>query len=128
MSENAHVVVFCEKRPSDMDRIDYALLQGEAGEPHSFVTIRELDNESVYLQHGGTFPSIRGKFMAAEHLRRFCTHLFAHGYKRACFLVENTNIPMIKIGLENQFLITGMRVFEKQVLLEMSKEDTAEVN
>lgn len=128
MSENAHVVVFCEKRPSEMDRIDFVLIQGEEGTPQSFATVRELDSESVYLQHGGCFPGTKGKAMAAEHLRRFCTHLFAEGYKRICFLVENTNVPMVKIALQNAFLVTGLRVFKTQIMLEMSCERTTEVN
>ncbi len=59
-SEDAHRACFSELRPAYTDRIDYALL---AHDPHDrgvlgYVTVRELDSESVYWQYGGAFQTI----------------------------------------------------------------------
>ena len=122
LSEAAHISVFEQKRPSALDRIDFALLQGGNERPESFVTIRELDSESAYIQHGGNFPNVRATKTAAQHLVNYCLWLKENKFKRVNFLVANTNIPMIKTGLNCQFLVTGMRVFKEETMLEMSKE------
>ncbi len=122
MAPDAHVISFACRRPGDMDRISFALIGGEEKTPHYFVTVRELDSESVYIQHGGLFPLIKGQGKGSACFSEIVAWLWGRGYKRINFLTENTNTPMIKLGLNNSFKVVGMRVFEKELLLEMLLE------
>ena len=116
-AENAHLVVFNERRPADFNRIDFTILITYADVPQTFATCRELDKETVYLQYGGAFPP------AMNTVRSFrCYELticeLANNYKRATTLIENENTTMLKFAMRVGFRIIGVRMFEGKIYLE----------
>lgn len=123
LGENAHLIVFNEIRESSKNRIDFALLAVDET-PLQYVTCRELDDESLYWQYGGSFPSCRGtpkSFAAYKAIIDACKAL---GYKRISFLVENNNFSMLKFAIAQGCKIIGIRTFDGLVLLEHIMEFT----
>jgi hypothetical protein len=121
IAEEAHLVVFNETRLNEQNRIDFALMAVDE-KPLQYVTCRELDNETLYWQYGGAFPSCKGtpkSFAAYKAIIEACKNL---GYKRISFLVENNNFPMLKFALAVECNIVGMRTFQGSVWLEHLKE------
>jgi hypothetical protein len=119
IAENAHLVVFNEKRPAEMNRIDYALLTVDGDKvPASYVTVREVDKESVYWQYGGSFPGTRGSTKSFRAYQMFIEWTLKR-YKRVTTLVENTNTVYLKMALTCGFLPIGIRNFQGTILLEL---------
>lgn len=117
MSAEAHLVCFGERRDPSMDRIDLVLMAVDE-EPLAYMTIRELDSETAYLQYGGAFPSAKGTTTSFRSYMAMLEHLKMAGYKRAGTYIENTNKPMLKFAMKAGWTITGLRTFEGSVLLE----------
>ena len=130
MAERAHLICFNEKRPAQMDRIDYALLNVRGTEALSYCTVRELDGESCYWQYGGAFPNTKGTATTFYNYRRYAQWCFNQGYKRVTTYIENTNVPMIKIALKVGFRIIGTRFFKGHILVEflLEREDSEPIN
>lgn len=124
LSESAHQAMFDEKRPSTMDRIDYALvLKDEAGLV-GYCTCRELDDESVYWQYGGAFPGTHSSPKAVEAYTVLVS--WAHAkYKRITTLVENDNVRYLKLAMHAGFRIIGCRMFGGKILVELLNEKVA---
>jgi hypothetical protein len=123
LAADAHKVVFEEIRPAYMDRIDYALLavNRNSNVPLCYVTVRELDNESVYWQFGGAFPSAKDSIVA---FRAYQAGLrwTKDRYERVTTLVENQNVRYLKMAMAMGFRIIGVRTFKGQVLCELLLE------
>ena len=113
----AHLVCFGEKRDTQLDRIDFALLAADE-KPLAYMTCKELDGESIYLQYGGAFPSAKDTFLAFKSYAAMLNRLKEMGYKRAGTYIENKNKVMLKFAMKAGWLITGVRTFEGDVLLE----------
>ena len=122
MSRNAHLLCFNEERDPMMDRIDFALINERNGEPLDYTTVRELDAESVYWQHGGSFPNTKGTGTAFYTYKRNSKWCFGEGYKRITTYIENNNLAMLKIALQVGFLVIGTRTFNGHVMLELLLE------
>lgn len=121
LAKNAHEVVFREAWPDNFERIDYALLTTDAEDKLvQYATIRETDAISAYIQYGGSFPDYRGSVSSYRSFRAIIDHLFEQ-YKNVSFLVENTNLPMLKFALKEHFIIIGIRNFKNQIMLEHFK-------
>lgn len=120
-SRDAHLIVFTENRHPEMDRIDFTIILEHGGLPHSFATIRELDAESAYYQHGGLFPPALGKGDAHEYFRA-TTDIILSKYRRVNCLIQNTNVKMQKVALGGGFLPIGIRNFKGDVFVEYAKE------
>lgn len=124
IAEEAHIICFNEKRPNGMDRIDFALLAiTDRNTPAGYVTCRETDGETVYWQFGGAFPSVRGTVMSMRAYEDF-VNWTRERYKRVYTLIENTNGPMLRMAQKVGFLITGIKNFQGQILLEHLMEFT----
>jgi len=121
MSRDAHLICFNEIRDPMMDRIDFALLSVR-DEPLSYCTVRELDAESVYWQHGGSFPNTKGTGTAYYDYKRYAEWCFENSYKRVTTYIENNNLNMLKIALKVGFLIIGTRTFNGHIMLELLLE------
>lgn len=122
ISENCHAVVFKEKRPAEMDRIDYVLLvEEEDGVPSGYCTVRELDSESVYWQYGGAFPGTHGTIKSVGSYESLINWTKQH-YKRISTLVENTNIRYLKLAMHYGFRVIGCRTFHGKIYLELLNE------
>lgn len=123
LSMDSHAVVFEEKRPPYMDRIDFAIMtvDDETETPLCYVTVRELDAETVYFQYGGAYPSAKGTSKSYESYKQLIDWTRKR-YKRATNLVVNENIKMLQFCFAQGFRIIGVRTFKGQVLCELLLE------
>lgn len=123
---HAHRVVFGEIMPPEYDRIDYALLVLDtvANKPVGYITCRELDQETVYLKHGGAFPPIKDTVLSYSAFLLALAWL-RERYKRITQLVENTNVTYLKMSMSARFRVIGLRNFQGLVLLELYTEGKA---
>jgi len=121
-AEAAHLAVFSENRPKEMNRIDFALVVHDGDLPLGYGTFRELDDESVYMQYGGAFPSCAKTMNAWYVYEQVINTLKKSCYKRATTLIENKNIPMLKFAFKMGFKIMGIRFFNNEIYCELLKE------
>ena len=117
LSQQAHLIVFKEHKPSEWDRIDFALLTEKDGNIRAYVTCREISHDTLYWQYGGAFPNIKGSIYSIQDMDAFLGWC-RERYARVTFLVENTNYPMLKMAMRSRFQIAGVRVFKGSILLE----------
>ena len=122
-SEQAHLIAFGKAKPASWDRIDYALLlvDRDANAPSGYITCREFDHETIYWQFGGSMPGTKN---TPKSLACFDAALewAKAAYRRITFVVENTNLPMLKLAMKREFQIVGVRNFHGSILLEHMKE------
>lgn len=116
-SEAAHLVVFEEYRPADMDRIDFALVAEVETVPYIYMTCREFDKETVYITSGGALPICKGTPKSWEGFKLMLDYL-KDRYKYVTLLTLNDNFPMLKFALKAGFRTIGIRNFKGYVLLE----------
>lgn len=117
-SENAHLIAFGKKKSVDQERIDYALVAtSDGGELIGYVTVKEMDAETVYWQFGGAFPPGRGSPRAWTGYKALLDWT-ASRYKRMTTLIENTNVPMLKLAMHAGLRVIGVRNYKGEVLLE----------
>lgn len=123
LAEKAHLIVFNEKKDPKADRIDFALIvESTEGVPMQYTTCRELDSESIYFQYGGSFPGTKGTPQSLLCMEKLMEWARFQGYRRITCLIENTNQPALKSAMKCGFLITGVRNFHGQILLDHIKE------
>lgn len=106
-----------------MDRVDFALLAVDPVRTDvlGYVTVRELDYESVYWQYGGAFESI-AKGPIVYRIYSDFVECMRDKYKRITTLVENTNVSYLKLAMKLGFRIIGVRSFKGIVLVELLKD------
>lgn len=121
LSEKAHALVFDKHKPAERDRIDYALICEKKNNAIDafvgYVTVKELDGESVYWQYGGAFPQCKNTLIAFKGFGLFLDWT-AKKYKRVSLMVANTNVSMLKFAMKAGFRIVGLRVTKEAILLE----------
>lgn len=119
MSLHAHLAVFGEKRFEDMDRIDFVLLgvDHQEDKPIGYISVRELDKDSVYWQHGGSLPPIKDTIYSFKLYQEMVRWTFDR-YQRVTTLIENDNAVYLKMAAKVGFKIIGCRTFKGKVLLE----------
>lgn len=120
LSKNAHLVTFGEFREG-LDTIDFALLCSWNGATGGYLTVKEMDKETAYVQHGGVFPDFSKSVYVLGGYAKLLAVLKAE-YKRVWTRVVNTNIPMIKLALSQGFIITGCSFVCNKLYLEMNLE------
>lgn len=118
MSENAHLVVFGNRKELKNERIDFTYLIAQEAQVLAYVTCKEMDGTSLYWQYGGTFPSAKGSIFVPAGFRSLLNRVQEDRYDRVSFLVENTNYPMLKLAMAFKFKIIGAKLFQGQVFLE----------
>ena len=116
-SEQAHLICFNEIRPEKMNRIDFALTTVLDSVPQTYMTCREIDEETIYLQYGGAFPSAKGTTKSFTGYVEMLLEL-SQSYKRATTLIENKNTAMIRFAMKVGFEIIGIRTFDGKIYLE----------
>lgn len=130
-AENAHLIVFDERRKAEMDRIDYALLavDTETDTPAGYITCREYDSHSVYWAYGGAFPSVRGTNQSFPVYKKFIQWA-RENYQSVFTQIENTNRTYLKFALQVGFIIRGCRSWDGRVYVELALDfrDAAKVN
>lgn len=107
-SEQAHAIVFGEKLPREMQRIDFALVVREGEQLKGYVTCREFDSETVYWQYGGAFPGTKDTHSSWRCYQALAQHCRSK-YKRIGTLIENDNQVMLKMAMKLGFKIQGVR-------------------
>lgn len=118
LSEKAHLIAFNEKKPSDWDRIDFALLAvSDEDIPLAYMTCREFSHDTIYWQYGGAFPPVKDTIHSFKIYSAF-KDWHSSKYKRAVTYIENTNSVMLKMAMKIGFKITGIRNYNNEILLE----------
>ena len=119
LSENAHLACFGEFRENSLNTYDYVLaIFKDDGEICGYVSIIEMDKETAYMQHGGSFPNAQGTTAVVRIHREMLRHLKTK-YKSVTTQIENTNIPMIRLALMNGFIINGVSQLWGHTLLSL---------
>lgn len=116
-SEYAHRICFDEVKDSSKERIDFALMGFKDGEPAGYATCLELDSETIYMQFGGAFPNIKNSIYSMKIYQMFINQLKSK-YNFIGTLIENKNFAMLKFAQKAGLLITGVRYFNNNILLE----------
>lgn len=119
-SEHAHLICFGKHKNKNLDRIDYALLAVEDS-PIGYMTCRELDKDTVYWQFGGAFPGTKDTIKSFRAYQAF-RDWHSTRYKRVVTYIENNNFVMLKMAMKIGFLVTGIRNFKTNILLEHTLE------
>lgn len=91
--------------------LDYnyaVLVLTEDGERFSYSLVKELDRDTAYLPYGGMFKMFRGYNGGYRGFHEIIEKL-KKSYTRIGFATRTTNIPMIKLGLNEGFIIIGLR-------------------
>lgn len=122
---HAHLAVFGETLPPGLERIDYALVAvSEAlAKPLAYLTVREFDEETAYLKRGGAFEALPVGARLKVYLQLL--DYLMQRYVRLTTLVENTNVPYLKLAMTAGFRAIGLRNFHGSILLELLKERDA---
>lgn len=116
LSSAAHKISFSHERSPDVDRIDYALLVRNDSELCCYATIIELDKDSVYMQHGGSFPNAAKGVVSVKGYFMFTNWLKEH-YQTISTRIFNKNHPMLKLALAADLDPVGMDVMNGMVFL-----------
>lgn len=122
MSAEAHLLAFKERRPRDMDRVDFALLAlDECDKPSGYISCIEMDKETLYWQHGGAMPHIKDTVLSYKGYCDFVKWGQQH-FKRITTRIENTNLVMLKMALKVGFLIRGTYTHNGKIFVELCLE------
>ena len=123
LSKDVHLVAFHEVSDPAEDRIDYALLIVDRQTPAGYMTVKEMDGGTAYLQHGGAFPNHAGTVHAFRQYSVAIKELSAQ-YDYIWTRIENTNTAMIKMALNVGFVINGTYFHEPKLYLELLMDCT----
>lgn len=123
-AEEAHALVFAEKRSPELDRIDFALLLVDKEDsPVAFVTCREQDEESLYMQYGGAMPLNKKTYGVSRGYEQMIEFVQRNPkYKRLATRIGNENIPMLRLAMGVGFRVVGVTTHKGDVLLELILE------
>lgn len=118
----AHLVTFGEKGREKLDRSDFALLVfGPGDELGGYFTCKEMDSETLYIQHGGVFPNFSKTVHVMKGYQLMINWAREH-FKNVWTRIENKNTPMLKMALQVGFIPTGTTSFGDKLFIEMSME------
>lgn len=118
LSEDAHKVAFGTVKPSELERIDYALVCVEGVQLQGYLTAKEMDAKTVYWQFGGAFPGTKGTTNAFLGYLSF-VRWTKERYDRVQTRIENKNTAMLKMALKVGFEIVGVRVTQGCTMVEL---------
>lgn len=117
-SEAAHLLTFRMLKPASWDRIDFAMLAvDDDGSYLGYAVCSERDSSTLFWQFGGLLPGSKSEGRAKEVMKCLLECARAK-YTRLGFLVENDNLPMMKVAMDAGFRIVGLRSFKGFILLE----------
>ncbi|NDC25486.1 MAG: hypothetical protein EBZ49_15350 [Proteobacteria bacterium] len=107
--EDLHESIFNERLPSDYFKYDSCLVaQNDEDNIVSYALIREQNSELIELAWGGTCKEQRG--VNSKVAMQMFTDECLKYYPAVMFQTWNKNIPMIRLGLLNGYIITGTRL------------------
>lgn len=121
-AEQAHVEAFGDLGIEHYLNYKFVVLvENEDKQQMAYTMIKETDKESAYITFGGTFKPYRSGGSGYACFKEIVSSLLMR-YKRVGFACRTKNHPMIKLGLNEQFEIVGMRMFYGFPYLEFLKE------
>lgn len=106
IAEQWHKACFEEQRPASMNRCDYALVVTDSEKMICYTTILEFDSQTAHMQHGGSAPEVRGTALTVRGYKMMMQWL-REKYSQATTHIGNWNIPMLKMAMNEGFLIVG---------------------
>ena len=121
VSEAAHFNIFGVNRSADHQRIDFCLLlqNTERNDFFGYITCREFDSKTLYWSYGGMFDQYKGTtftFSAIWTMLNWCRER----YDRVTTLVEQSNVKMQRIHLKLGAVISGVRTFDNEIIIELT--------
>lgn len=128
LGASTHQIVFGENPPETQSRMDFALVVQDLTTDLyvTYVTVRELDSDTVYWGWGGAFPTFRNSSAPWRAYQAMTETTFELGYKSIFTLIENTNAPMLKFALKMGYKIIGIRHVNGCTMLEHLLEKAVE--
>jgi hypothetical protein len=123
LSGFAHEAVFGKKKDPLTERISYAWLVIQNDKPAAYITVLELDSDTVYWQFGGAFP---WAWNSRTVTKSYDLALSAQEAISRCIAtrIENNNFAMLKLALSRKFMPIGIRTYQGSVLLELVRGRT----
>lgn len=121
LSKSAHMAVFNKVRPPEVDRSDFVYFVTEDDKPFGYISVKEMDSSTAYLQFGGVVPDKRGSVKTYKGFVSVLEELAE--YKNLTCFVENTNRVFIKMLLQLGFLVVGTRTLNKKIFVDFIKEE-----
>lgn len=116
---SAHKAVFGVDRTADYERCDWAVLAVSHDDaPLGFATVRELNQNEVYLQFGGIFEKFRNSpacYKALTGLLR----IVAQNFTKARTFVEAENSSYLRLALKMGFVPCGYKSVNGSGFLEL---------
>lgn len=121
LAEKAHSIVFNEERATEMNRYDFALIAVEDHKLIAYGLCREFDGETLYLGYGGCFPEFQKSQKAVLWYEKGISWALER-YKRVTTLIENDNVPMLKVAMYCGLRVVGIKLFKQQIFCELMRE------
>lgn len=118
VSEFAHIAVFGEERPKDLNRHHFIVGLFVDNKLGGYFTCMEMDSETAYIQHGGVFPNFARSIHVVPGYFKMLG-LLKEQYKRAWTRIESTNKAMLKMAIHAGFEIVGTYKFKDKLLIEL---------
>jgi hypothetical protein len=121
-SDMAHEVCFGTSERSRIDAIDFAVLGFVGQDLGGYITCKIMDSESLYIQHGGAFPTfLKSVYVVPGYL--MWIDMCMKDYKRISTKVKADNVAMIKLAFKAGFCIVGTTIFKNELYVELTKEE-----
>ncbi len=117
-SEKSHLVVFGELRDFRLERIDFAIVAFGNNQLGGYMTCKEMDAETVYIQYGGVYPSFANSVHVVSGYKKMLEDLLST-HKQLTTRIENVNVRMLKMAMALGFRITGVSVFKEKTFVEL---------
>lgn len=121
ISADAHMACFGEDRSDSLNTFDFVVgcLVNEV--LSGYFTCKLMDADTVYIQHGGSFPNYAKTIYV---MRGYVTMLNAlrERYKRAWTRIENSNRAMLKMAMTMGFKVVGTYTFKGKIFVELEND------
>lgn len=114
---------FEEDLYSKIERIDFALLvTDENNDPVGYATCYEENSRVCYMQAGGSFKKHRSMFYNLKAYKMMIDWILER-YARITTRISNVNKSMLKMAIQCDFVISGMRLWNENLLLELHRSN-----
>lgn len=121
----AYTQVF-EKDPSDIHAsffdMAFVVLDDRTESPVIFFTIKQMNEHSIYIEHGGSFPDFRGSVYVKSAFKLGLNNLKEAGAKSVTLSTKTDNVAMQKLALSVGFIPFGLHGNDKGLFLDYGLE------
>lgn len=118
-----HRAVFRREKPQHFDRLDYVwlIVDDRTDTALGYVTVHELDHETVHWQFGGVFDWARKSILVARAYDA-CLAEQAKVSKRVTTVISARNTQMLKLAISRGWEIFGARNWNGETMVELKQE------